>query len=82
MKSYILLPAMLVISSAVLAEPTCPAPRDTWMKQAEFKKSMEDQGYKIKTLKITNGCFEIYGYDKSGKKVEMSFDPVTGLVAK
>jgi hypothetical protein len=83
MKSLLLLPVIIAISSAALAaEPTCTAPKDKWMKEADFKHTMQQQGYKIKTLKVTNGCYEIYGHDKNGKRVEMSFDPVTAIQAK
>lgn len=82
MKSLIVLSTLIAISGAAMAEPTCHAAKDKWMNQASFKQSMETQGYKIKTLKVTNGCYEIYGHDKAGKRVEMSFDPETGAVAK
>jgi hypothetical protein len=82
MKSLLLLPIIVAMSTAALAEPTCHAPKDKWMTQASFKQSMETQGYKIKTLKVTNGCYEIYGHNKAGKRVELSFDPVTGDLAK
>ena len=82
MKSLLLLPVIFAISTAALAEPTCTAPKDKWMKQADFKHNIEAQGYKVKTLKVTNGCYEVYGHDKDGKRVEQSFDPVTGAPAK
>ena len=82
MKSLLLLPVLVALSTAALAEPTCTSPKDKWMKQADFKQTMETQGYKIKTLKVTNGCYEIYGHNKDGKRVELSFDPVTGTLAK
>ncbi len=83
MKSLLLLPAILAISTAVLAEePTCHAPKDKWMNQADFQKSMEAKGYKVKKIKVTNGCYELYGHDKDGKRVELSFDPATGDIAK
>lgn len=82
MKSLLLLPVIIAISTAAMAEPTCTAPKDKWLKQADFKHNIEAQGYKIKTLKVTNGCYEIYGHDKAGKRVEMSFNPETGAVAK
>lgn len=83
MKSLLLLPVILALSTAALAsEPTCNAPKSSWMSEAAFKKSIETQGYKIKTLKVTNGCYEIYGHDKAGKRVEISFDPATGVPAK
>ena len=83
MKTWIILPALIAVSTAAMAaEPTCNAPKDKWMKQSDFKQSIEAQGYKVKTLKITNGCYEVYGHDKDGKRVEISFDPATGAPAK
>jgi hypothetical protein len=82
MKSLLILSALIVASTAALAEPTCNVPKDKWMTQDSFKQKMEGEGYKIKTLKVTNGCYEIYGHDKAGKRIEMSFDPATGVQAK
>jgi hypothetical protein len=36
----------------------------------------------IKTFKITNGCYEIYGLDPLGKRVQIYFDPATGTPVK
>lgn len=45
---------------------------------SRFLKELE-QTYKIKLFKTTGGnCYEIYGWDKAGKKVEIYFNPVTG----
>lgn len=66
-------------ATAAVAGPTCNQPKDKWMNQDTFKKGLTDQGYTIKTFKVTKGnCYEIYGTDKAGKKVEIYFDPVTG----
>ena len=82
MKSFLLLPVVLALSTAALAsEPTCTAPKNTWMTESAFTQSIEAQGYKIKRLKVSHGCYEIYGTDKDGKRVEISFDPATGAPA-
>ena len=66
-------------ASAAFAEPKCDVPKEKWMKEADFKAKVEAQGYKIKTFKVTkNDCYEIYGFDKDGKKVEIYFNPETG----
>ena len=66
-------------ASAAFAGPACTAPKDKWMKEADFKAQVEKQGYRIKTFKVSKGeCYEIYGFDKDGKKVEIYFDPATG----
>ncbi|MFM2346206.1 MAG: hypothetical protein RL654_959 [Pseudomonadota bacterium] len=68
-------------STAAVAGPTCKVPKETWMKEADFRAKLEGEGYKIKTFKVTKGeCYEIYGFDKAGKKVEIYFDPATAAV--
>lgn len=82
MKSLLLLTAIIAMSTAALAEPTCTSPKDKWMKQADFQKTIEAQGYKVKKIKMQNGCYELYGHDKEGNRVELFFDPVTGAPVK
>lgn len=74
--------ALLALAAgAAAASPTCKVPKAQWMKESEFKARLEQQGYKIKTFKVTKGdCYEIYGHDKDGKKVEIYFDPATAAV--
>ena len=69
----------LLLSATAFAGPTCNVPEDKWMKEADFKTMVEGQGYKIKTFKVSKAkCYEIYGFDKDGKKVEIYFDPSNG----
>ena len=68
-----------LVSGAALAGPACNVPKEKWLPEAGFKKDLEAQGYQIKTFKVSKGqCYEIYGFDKAGKKVEIYFDPATG----
>ncbi len=70
--------ALVIASSSAFAGPTCNVPKDKWMAEADFKAKIEAQGYTIKTFKVSKGnCYEIYGFDKDGKKVEIYFDPST-----
>lgn len=56
--------------------------KDKWKDQETFKKELETK-YKIKVFKVTEGnCYEIYGWNKEGKKVEIYFNPVTGETVK
>lgn len=73
--------ALALLAGPALAGPTCNAPKDKWMKESDFKAKLEAEGYQIKTFKVTKGqCYEIYGHDKAGKKVEIYFDPATAAV--
>lgn len=78
-KFLFIAPLFVAMAGAAIAGPTCNAPKDKWMSETDFKKGIEAQGYTIKTFKVSKGqCYEIYGADKLGKKVEIYFDPVSG----
>lgn len=81
MKSIAVTALLLVASGVAMAGPTCTQPKEKWMPEAQFKKGLEEKGYQIKTFKVSKGeCYEIYGFDKAGKKVEIYFDPVTAAI--
>jgi hypothetical protein len=73
--------ALTLGTSAAFAGPSCHQPKAQWMNEGDFKAKLEQQGYQIKTFKVSKGqCYEIYGHDKAGKKVEIYFDPVSAAV--
>ena len=79
MKKVIATLVATLAATSALAGPTCNVPEDKWMKEADLKAKIESQGYQIKTFKVSKGkCYEIYGYDKEGRKVEIYYDPATG----
>ena len=79
-----LLVTLLLSSSTAFAGPDCTTTDPSqWQGQEASKQSLVAEGYKIKKFKVTDGnCYEIYGWNKEGKKVEIYFDPVTGESVK
>lgn len=81
MKTIFAAAALTITALGATAGPTCNVPKEQWMPEAAFKSKVEAQGYQIKTFKVSKGnCYEIYGFDKDGKKVEIYFDPATAAV--
>ena len=80
----LLLPLLLVSPLALAAEPQCTqADKSTWQNAEQFQAKLREQGYEIKKFKITKGnCYEIYGFDKDKRKVEIYHDPVSGKAVK
>lgn len=80
----LLLVALLVSSPLALAQTECStADKTQWQDPDNFQQELKNQGYEIKKFKVTDGnCYEIYGMDKEGRKVEIYFDPVTGKKVK
>ena len=83
MKTLMTSVLLLAASGIALASPACNAPKEKWIPEAAFKKDLQAKGYQIKNFKVTSGnCYEIYGTNKAGKKVEIYFDPETAKVLK
>jgi hypothetical protein len=79
-KALFLAAAALCVAGAAQAqhEQKCePVPREEWKPQAELERKLADQGWKISRIKITNGCYEVYGRDAKNNKVETFFHPKT-----
>ena len=74
----------LLATTVSYAGPKCTKEtKDKWQDQTAFQKKLTDEGYKIKKFKVTNGnCYEIYGWNKTGQKVEIYFNPITGEKVK
>jgi len=82
MKLAVLL-ALSVASSAAVAAANCPKyPKNEWMPQDQAKAKIEAMGYKIDKFKVDGNCYEIYGFNKEGKKAEVYFDAKTLKVVK
>lgn len=68
---------------SALAGAKCEAhPKTEWIKDSDARAKLEEQGYKIRKFKIDGNCYEIYGWNKEGKKVEIYFDTKTLDIVK
>ena len=65
------------IAFAQHAEKCEEIPKDQWKPQADLERKLTNQGWKISRVKITNGCYEVYGRDEKNQKVETFFHPKT-----
>jgi hypothetical protein len=70
----------LAVASPALAtgKMTCNAgPQNTWKSQEALKASLVKQGWQVRKSKVDGGCYEVYGTDEKGNRVEAYFHPVT-----
>ncbi len=83
MKRLILFSTLLAAGTASAGPECTKEPKAKWLDQSKFQASLKEQGYKINKFKVTSGnCYEIYGFSKEGKKVEIYYNPVDGKVVK
>jgi hypothetical protein len=75
--------ALTLSTGVAFAKKNCTdEPKEKWMSEESFKKKAEAEGYTIKKFKQPGTCYEIYGTNKEGKKVEVYFNPVDGTPVK
>ncbi|HZS65196.1 MAG TPA: PepSY domain-containing protein [Xanthobacteraceae bacterium] len=83
MRFPILTALFTLAASVAFAEgPKCTsAPKSQWLSQDAMKAKIAQGGYTYKVFKVTSGnCYEIYGQDKDGRRVEIYFAPVSGAI--
>lgn len=72
---------LLVMAGRVFASPVCSVAKENWISEPELKQLLKRQGYLVKTVRIDNGCYEIYGLDPLGRRIQKYFDPATAKPA-
>lgn len=83
MRTFAALLMVMAVGSLAQAKKNCTEePKEKWIKEEDFKKRLEGEGYKIRKFKQPGRCYEIYGTNKDGKNVEIYFNPVDGSVVK
>lgn len=69
--------AGFLTAGAAWAGPDCAVPEAERQSTDTLQKQLEDAGWQVKRIKIEDGCYEVYGHDEEGHRVEAYFDPQT-----
>ena len=74
--------ALLLAASSTAAfahgAVSCPAvPKEEKQPQMELQRKLEAEGWKVRKVQNYNNCYEVYGFDGKGAKVEAFFHPKT-----
>lgn len=79
-----LLPVAAALSIAFAASPaaatgkmSCDAPKKQWKSMAKLQADLVKQGWQVRKAKVDGGCYEVYGTDPQGNRVEAYFHPVS-----
>lgn len=57
---------------------TCDSgPSEQWQRPSALEKKLTDIQWKVRRIKVDGGCFEVYGMNEKGERVEAYFHPVT-----
>lgn len=50
-------------------------PKAEWRAQMELKKQLETDGWKVRQVKTEGDCYEVYGFNAQGERIEAFFHP-------
>jgi hypothetical protein len=66
------------------ASPQCTMePESKWLSEDAMKAKVTAAGNAIEVFKKTKGgCYEVYGRDSKGKRVEIYYNPVSGDIVE
>ena len=79
-KSLWLASVLATLSVGTLAnadDNDCYVPMANWQTREAVRNMAKAQGWNVRRLKIDDGCYEIKGYDASGRGIEAKIDPAT-----
>ncbi len=56
---------------------SCNAPKAEWRPSVQLQRELKKQGWTVRRIEVSNGCYEVYGFDEKDVRVEAFFDPKT-----
>ena len=69
--------AFTATPAAATGKMTCDAPQKQWKSLGSLEAQLKKQGWQLRKSKVDGGCYEVYGTDPKGNRVEAYFHPVT-----
>jgi len=77
----LILAALLTLAAGAAradGDGRCPEmPKTEWQSPDALKKALTEQGWKVRRVEATRLCYEVYGMEPDGKRVEAFFNPKT-----
>lgn len=69
--------ALAATPASATGKMTCDAPQAQWKSLAALEAQLKKAGWELRKSKVDGGCYEVYGTDPDGNRVEAYFHPVT-----
>lgn len=81
MKYYLMATTLLIgLGAAGVAfadDDDCRVPMADWQPREAVQAMAETQGWSVRRIKTDDGCYEIKGFDATGREIEVRVDPAT-----
>lgn len=79
MKKTLTILAFLAVlpAGAARAHDDCSVPMADWQPKEAVARLAEENGWIVRRIKIDDGCYEIKGSDREGRRIEVTVHPGT-----
>lgn len=67
----------LLAATPVQASDDCDVPIANWRMREAVRAMAADRGWTLRRIKIEDGCYEVHGIDRQGRRFEAKIDPAT-----
>lgn len=64
-------------ASIALAGDDCTVPMAQWQPRENVTALAASMGWDVRRIKIDDGCFEVIGRNKNGRRIEVKLNPAT-----
>lgn len=88
----LLLTALALSATAVAFQPALAsesgeagcgnAPQSQWMSKDDITAKATEMGYQVRSVKVEDGCYEVYAKTAKGERAEVYMNPVTAEVVR
>ena len=76
--AYLLTALAVALTSPALAAGKCAtSPKAKWQPKSALEEQLKSEGFKVKQIKVENGCYEVYATAADGKRANMAFNAET-----
>jgi hypothetical protein len=73
-----LIAVTIALSGPALAAGKCStSPKSAWQPQSKLETQLASKGFKVRQVKVENGCYEVYATNKDGKRENIAFNAET-----
>jgi hypothetical protein len=69
---------LLLTGVSAHADDRCAAgPKHQWKSKTALEHKLLAQGWKLRRIRVDDGCYEAYGWDAQGHGIKARFHPLT-----
>lgn len=68
---------LMAVPAAATGKMKCDVAKEDMRPMAELSQALEAKGWEVRKAKVDGGCYEVYGTDPEGRRVEAYFDPAS-----